>query len=238
MAITDFISMGTAVNDFIDYALFVVGILIAYYLFRFLMGASEEGEGRAWGGTGWDRLRRRGSERGREQDQDRNRDRDQRRAHQNLRRYLPAILGYIVNVNTSCRDMANVLRVHSDVALRRANNHLGEIRTNIERTVAGLHGSRRHIAGDMRNNIRDLEHWVDEFMEHYLHDEIEARLPEDAADADWDDNIHLVRAHLTALRTRAGYIERIIEGLIRDGSWQALTPAADVRPENPPRRPY
>ena len=193
------------------------------------MGVGNEEGGRTWGGTGWNRLRNRGRERGREQDQDR----EQRRAHQNLRRYLPAILGYIVNVNTNCRDMANALRVHSDAALRRANNHLRDIRTNTENAVAGLHGARRHIPGDMRNNLRDLEHWIDEFMEHYLHDEIESHMPEDAADADWADNVTLVRAHLGALRTRAGYMERIIEGLIRDGSWQALTPAADVRPENP-----
>ena len=215
--------LGT-VNEFLDYVLFLVGVTLVYYIFRFFTvgirtetleereARNEEFRGMVRGYT--ERRHRRAEERRTQEEAERN--------VRNRRALLGNVIRRIARMENEVDELREQLREHNEAGLRRANSHLGVITREIRESRNFLRGARARLRAERRDYVTSLLA-VLEHIEN-VQRAISGRMQPNHTAADWTARINDINNASANLVVNCRHLSASIEHFINEDNITAITP--------------
>ena len=220
------------VGEFVEYAMWVVGALTAYYVFRLFTIGSAEREGR--------REERR--DRNREQ-RDRARERIQERRNAARRkRLLDPARGFIIRTEQAAEELRdNELRTQTAASVNAARRRVDTIRTNLRSSLRRISHARSNLRGEGLQEQREFLqrlYEANEVIIRTLRDDVENNLPVYTWGVPrWTPAVQRVRNGAGTITGLCGDLLNRIDTFIDDGGMPGEG-RRGPRPRNPPRDPY
>ena len=217
-------AIGKTINDFVDWAMVIVIIMMIWYVIKFFLVAPPTQEDR-------DTRRERGEERGREARERRTRAGETAREKKEAadrKRLLNPVRGFVVNAERHSENASDKLRVKTNSSLNSAKSALTTAESNMRSIKRSLRAARMKFTGESRDYVNGL-HEYSEAMEDYLANNIRGHLPGDILGADYDSLVSNIRKFIRRYRAMCGLLLNSIDDFIESG--------AKNRPATPPEVP-
>lgn len=209
MVISDVVGRG--VLDFIDYALFVTAIMIAYYFIRVILFESKEdiekreqahGEIRKAIGEKVTKYKEKA---------------EHQAAHDKRHNLLDRVRGWLLRVHHGADEVYEELQNKSEESVSKAKKELEHMKGDLKRARRRIHLSHLHLRGPERTLMEEL----------YTHSnvllvktqELENNLPDPAGtDADWHAKVTALKDIVTQITGNCGALTTKIEEFIDKGT--------------------
>jgi archaellum component FlaC len=209
------------VQEFIDYALIAVTLMIIYFVFKLFTidGPTKEDKKRAkeeqidaargWIKDKWNKYKE--NEANKAEAGKKQAERDKRA------RILGAATGMIINIESSCDNVQNVLRTQSNSSLHKAKDEIKQIEERLDSIKKMIRGARHGTKKEISHKLSDLSHYVDA-IEDKLEKEVKDKMPENekTTPADWTSKITEVRTGLNKIKTYCGHLMASITEFVED----------------------
>lgn len=223
MALADITgSVGITIGNFINYALWVVILLLIYYGIKFFITPSSHERRAETGGGSGGRLDG-VINRAREQAQTRRQGRQRRNA-------LDPARGFIIRAEQAAEHLRDdELRTQDAAAVAAARRRAGEIRTNLRGSLRVIRAASHHLRGEgmqaQREFLRRL-YEANQVILQVLQDEIHDHIPaHTVAAAQWNGAVRGIRAQANRITGLCGYLLDRIDNYISEGDTTINVPA-------------
>ncbi|MBI4983467.1 HPF/RaiA family ribosome-associated protein [Candidatus Woesearchaeota archaeon] len=200
------------VSEFIDYALFFVGIGIVYYIIRLVIGtgSKEEEQDRSERVRGWikDKYQKvkdkevRGQERLKKEKEVRAR-----------ARLLQPAKGFIITAEEHAEHLYDAFNEPPPTALNDATRHLRQIEDNLRSAIRQFRTAKSHSKGDKRILIENMQNNAAAMLAHTVAD-IKKNMPASPTDPNWDTKKQNVRIQIGKMKGGCGILINAIDDFI------------------------
>ncbi|MBI2665212.1 hypothetical protein HYX12_01155 [Candidatus Woesearchaeota archaeon] len=201
--------------SFVDYALWIVAVLIIYYAVRFIMGTEKAPEPTGEGLEkikGWLASEKEKGEQKKEQ--------AKKDAEAKMReRLLHPAKGFIIKAEQNAEDARDSLGNHTESALINAKHRIGRIKHNLKSARRIFRAAKMKSKEEKREFMSRCIAYI-EGMEIHAH-HAEGNLPRDARDATWDRKVQIVRNMLQQIIDRCGVMHSSIDKFIDEDALNA-----------------
>ena len=229
-----------SVNEFIDYAQFVVLLLIIYYVIRlFTVGGKSQEERDAEGTAFMDWVKEKSEGRKRKAEEAAAKEKREKEISI-CRGLLNPAKGFVIRAEQKVEEVVDESRTHSAVALHRIRTGIDQIEHNFHSARRALRASRIREKADRREYIGRLEAYVDS-LQNILDTWTKPHIPTSDTDTTWTTKISELRNSLAEVKGGCGHLLRSMDKFMDDCSVQDPT-AVGRRPSpgpsaSPGRRP-
>lgn len=214
------------VQEFIDYSLIIVTLMIIYYVFRFFMieGPTKEEKKKAEAeridaARDWIKGKWEGHKKAEE-----TRVESEKKRREMIKRdhLLGGAKGFIIKAEQLTEDVPKILKTRSDHALHETKSALKKIEDFLNSAKKAIGVAKRASKDEKREALGKLYDYT-EITEETLDKGVEKKLPKDDKDAAWDTKIGEAKAGLNKIRLECGHIIKSIDKFIDEDKLEVPT---------------
>lgn len=217
-----------SVNEFIDYAQFVVIILIIYYVIKlFTVGGKTPAERDAEGTDFMDYVKEKTEGRKRKAEEAAVKEKREKEIKE-CENLLNFPKSRVILAEQKCDEVLDELRTRSVAHLARANSALAQVEQHLQSAKRSLRGCRVKSKADRRTYIGKLEAYVDS-LQQIISSNVRAAMPVNDTNPPWNSRVTSVRTALGRVKSGCGYLIHSMDKFMEDCS----TPVIDPIPGGP-----
>ena len=191
--------VATTVLDFIDYAMFAVGVLIAYFAFQLVTYSTEEE--RTARDAARDELRGRVGSAVTGY-------RERRKAEEGVRErrgLLEPAKGFLIRAVQNSDSAREEFRVQSAAGLRRGRDYVENVERNLQSARRVIRSASVRARGERRDYLTQLAAAVESLRDR-VRREVVPQIPGNYTVADWDARVNMINGILRDIEAQCGAI--------------------------------
>lgn len=227
--------LGT-VEEFIDYALVIVALLLIYYVIKFFTigGASRQDKEKEWqerGGKTREWLGEKHKEMEKKAGEVKEKKEQEKKIKKRERKLSP-IKGFLIRVEKNADELVGHLEKRTDKELEQAKDRLEAVEKDLRSAKKILRAVKHETKAESRNILNNLETYCEAIIVETVRKDIKDWMPSSETDGSWPAKLANIQKAVRKLKNECGHLMNSVDEFIEKDS--ASVPTFSPSGRGPP----